>query len=146
VDDRFQSGLRVKICPGLGLEPGRRSRIHKIENLYHMLLFAVGIRRHARRILEIELNLFHGVGTLLGSASTMRLIQDTTELSQDLPDRAGRTRKGLALRLQLLVTMEIIEDRFRPWRSVEVLRRVLANLHNVLDDTRMDLWIGGVMG
>ena len=49
--DRSQSRLRVKICPGLGHEPGGGSSIHEIENLYHMLLFAIGIRRHARCIL-----------------------------------------------------------------------------------------------
>jgi hypothetical protein len=51
-----------------------------------MLLFAVRIRRHAGRVLEIELNLFHGVGTILWSTMAMRGNQDTSELSQDTKD------------------------------------------------------------
>jgi hypothetical protein len=145
-DDGFQGGFRVKIRTDLGLEPGGRSGIHKIEYLHHMLLLAVGIRRHTGRILEIELNLFQRIGTLLPAARTMRCIQDTSDLPQDAPDRACGARKREMLRLQLLVTREVVENCSRPWRPVEVLRRVFANLHNVLDDTRMDLWIRGVMG
>jgi hypothetical protein len=76
----------MKIRPSLGHEPAGGSGIDKIEDLHHMLLFAVRIRRHAGRVLEIELNLFHGVGTILWSTMAMRYIQDTSELSQDTKD------------------------------------------------------------
>src|SRR5437879_3098123 len=94
---RFQGGLRVKIGAGLGHEPGGGSGVHKITN-FHLLLLAVGIRRHAGRILEIELDLFHGLGAILWSTMAARCIQDTSELSQDAPDGAGGARKGRALR------------------------------------------------
>src|SRR5215469_7052014 len=85
-DYPLQSGLCMKIRPSFGHEPGGGSGIDKIENLHHMLLFAIKIRRHTGRILEIELNLFHGIGTILWSMRAMRCIQDTSELSQDTPD------------------------------------------------------------
>src|SRR5215472_17946282 len=138
--------FRVKIRPGCCLKPGGRSGIHKIEYLHHMLLLAKRIRRHTGCILEIELNLFQRIGTLLWAARTMRCIQDTSELPQDAPDGARGARKRETLCLQLMVTREVVENRSRPWRPLEVLRRVFANLHNPLDDTRMDLGIGGVMG
>src|SRR5436309_11384962 len=74
---RFHSGLRVKIRAGLGHEPGRGSGIHTITNFHDMLLLAVGIRRHAGCILEIELDLFHGLGAMLWSMMATRWIQDT---------------------------------------------------------------------
>src|SRR5437763_14454373 len=110
LDHRFQSALRVKIRAGLGHEPGRGSGIHKITNFHDMLLLAVGIRWHAGRILEIELDLFHGKRTILPSMMATRRIQDTSELAQDAPDGACRTRKGQALRLQLLIPVQIVEN------------------------------------
>jgi hypothetical protein len=92
------------------------------------------------------LHLFHGIRTFLWSARTMRHIQDTSELPQNTPDCACGARKGLALSQQLLVAMEVVENRSWPWRPLEVLRRVFTNLHNPLHNTGMDLWIGGVMG
>src|SRR5262249_28730505 len=142
----FQSGLRVKIRAGLGHEPGGGSGVHKITNFHHVLLLAVGIRRHAGRILEIELNLFHRLGAILWSMMAARWIQDTSLLTQDTPDGAGGARKRRTLRQQLLISMEVVQNRSGTWCSLEVLRRMLANLHNALDDTRMDLGIGGVMG
>jgi hypothetical protein len=76
----------MKIRPSLGHEPGGGSGIDNIEDLHHMLLFAKRIRRHAGRVLEIELNLFHGVGTILWSTMAMSYIQDTAELAQDTKD------------------------------------------------------------
>src|SRR6266567_2141846 len=90
--------LRVKIRAGLGHEPGRGSGIHNITNFHDMLLLAIRIRWHAGRILEIELDLFHGLGAMLWSMMATRWIQDTSELAQDAPAGAGGTRKGQALR------------------------------------------------
>ena len=143
---RFQSGLRMKIRAGLGHEPGGGSGVHKITDFHDVLPLAIRIRWHAGRILEIELDLFHGLGTILRSVMATRRIQDTSELAQDAPDGACRAGKGQALRLQLLVAMQVIQNRPGTWCRLPVLRRVLANLFNPLDDTRMDLWIGGVMG
>ena len=76
----------------MGHEPGGGSGVHKITN-FHLLLLAVGIRRHAGRILE-----------------------------------------------------QIVQNRSGPRCALEVLRRVFANLFNPVDDTRMDLGRGAVMG
>ena len=138
--------LRVKIRAGLGHEPGRGSGIHNITNFHDMLLLAIRIRWHAGRILEIELDLFHGLGAMLWSMMATRWIQDTSELAQDAPAGAGGTRKGQALRLQLLISMQVVQNRSGTWCSLEVLRRVFANLLNPLDETSRDLGIGAVMG
>ena len=111
--------LRVKIRAGLGHEPGRGSGVHKIADFHDMLLLAVGIRWHAGRILEIELDLFHGPGAMLWTMMATRRIQDTSTLAQDAPDGACRTRKGQVLRLQLLIAVQIVENGSGPgvrWR------------------------------
>src|SRR6266700_1780293 len=118
--------LRVKIRAGLGHEPGRGSGIHNITNFHDMLLLAVGIRWHAGRILEIELDLFHGLGAMLWSMMATRWIQDTSELAQDAPAGAGGTRKGQALRLQLLISMQVVQNRSGTWCSLDVTSRDLG--------------------
>jgi hypothetical protein len=145
VYDPFQGGFRVKIRTSLGLEPGGRSSIHKIEHLHHMLLLAVGIRRYAGRILKIELNLFQRIRALLGSVMAMRCIQDASKLAQDAPDGSCGARKGHTLRLQLLVPMQVVKYRSGTRRELSVLRRLFTNLDNPLHDTKMDMGIGCVM-
>ncbi len=59
--------------------------------------------------------------------------------------RVERGRDELCAR-PLLISMEVVQNSPGTWCSLEVLRRVFANLHNALDDTRMDLWRGGCDG
>src|ERR1700730_2033136 len=95
---RFQSGFRVKIRASLGHEPGGGPGVHKIADFHDMLLLAVRIRWHAGRILEIELNLFHGKRAILCSMMASRRIQYISTLAQDAPDGTCGARKGQALR------------------------------------------------
>lgn len=94
----LQSGLCVKIRAGLGQwRPRGGTSIHKIENLHHMLLFAVRIRRHVRRVFKVQLDLLHGIWTFLWEVRAMRRIQDAAEFPQNAPDGAGGARQREAL-------------------------------------------------
>ena len=56
---------------------------------------------------------------------------------QDLPDGARGTGQAQPLSQQILVTMEVIQNRFWTRRALEVLWRMVADRKDALDHGRM---------
>src|SRR6266478_4818124 len=66
-----------------------------------------------------------------------RGVQDVAQLAQDFPHRSCRTRDGDGYRLQAGITVQVVEDGSRSWNPLQVLRRILTNLGNLLHDAQI---------
>jgi hypothetical protein len=62
--------------------------------------------------------------------------------AQNLPNGSLRTGKAHGGSLQERVSMQIIQDRFRTGKALEVFRRRITHLQNALDDQ----WLVGKRG
>jgi hypothetical protein len=126
----------IEVSPDLPMQPDRGARIDKVGDLHDMLALARWISGNRARIFEIELDLLPWLPARerLGLAATVLL--DAASAAQDLPNRrlgAGQADAGV---FEGRITMDIVEDRFWPGDTLQVLRRSCTDLQDTLDDRR----------
>jgi hypothetical protein len=106
LDHRFQSRFGMEILMGLGREQDRRSGIHKVAHLYHMLFFALatGGGTNGAHIFKIDLHLCQWLTERFLAMRDGWISYQQSQPGQQLPDRARRTRERASSLAQLVIT------------------------------------------
>ena len=136
--DGRQDGLRRVILARLDQQGSGRAHIEDVQRFDDVLLLPIRVRRHTARILKIQLPAFQRPRAFHRNMLAATAVSDTIMCGQNLPDGACRARQAQPLCQQVLLSVQVVQNRFWTWRALELVGRMVADLQNAVNHERIE--------
>ena len=124
---RRKTRLSCEIGANMVSHQDRGAFVDDSERFHHMLLFAVGISRHAGGVFEVELPLLHRWGTFDRIGQSGQTRSNASVFVQKPVNGAGRFRQTQLQLFQGFITIQIVEDGFGTWCAAQAFGRIIPH-------------------